>query len=188
MRSCRGGGSAKIAQQRCWGGTGAAGVLRCWRGGGGAPVAGRDDGGSGCAIALLGLLRCCRGVRAVAGVGRWARCFRGRRATVSGLKREVTINMLLEGGRVTSGGRHGVHHGRHRKRRPSRQQKRHGGYFARIEVVVQRRGGGSGEDSGDGSCAGGYESRRGRRFESGQWRSKRHDNCGGNVVAWVASR
>jgi len=48
------------------------------------------------------------GVRAVAGVGwRTWRC-RGRRAAVSGFKREVTINMLLGEGGVWQGQGAGV--------------------------------------------------------------------------------
>ena len=77
-------------------------------------VSGGDDGGSGCAITLLGLLRWCWCVRAVAGVGRQVRCCRGRRAALSGLQREVTINMLLGGHVARHGGEgeHGVHNGR----------------------------------------------------------------------------
>ena len=118
MCSCLGCGSATTAQpqQHCWGGRGVADVLRCWQGGDGELVAGRDDGGSVCAIVLLGLLGCCWGMRAVAGVGRRVWCCRGRRAAVSGLKREVTINMLLGGacGKAWGWGGHGVHHGRRR--------------------------------------------------------------------------
>ena len=42
--------------------------------------------------------RYCRGVRAVAGVGRRTWCCRDRRVAASGFKREATINMLLRGG------------------------------------------------------------------------------------------
>jgi hypothetical protein len=41
--------------------------------------------------------RYCRGVRAVAGIGRRTWCCRDRRAAASGFNREATINMLLGG-------------------------------------------------------------------------------------------
>jgi hypothetical protein len=57
--------------------------------------------------------RYCRGVRAVADVGRWTWCCRDRRAAASGFKRETTINMLLGGacGKKRGWGGHGVRHG-----------------------------------------------------------------------------
>ena len=75
--SCRGSGSAAPAQWHCWGRRGVVGMLRCWWADGGAPVAGRDDGGSGCAVAMFGLLWCCRGVRVMAGVGQQGCCWGG---------------------------------------------------------------------------------------------------------------
>ena len=84
-------------------------------------MGGRVDGGSGLAVALLGWWWHCRGARAVMGVGRRVRCCWGRRAAAPGLKREVTINLLLGGacGKVQGGGgarclgiRHGIRHGR----------------------------------------------------------------------------
>ncbi len=113
-------------------------MLRCWWGGGGALVAVRDDRGGGCDVALLGRRPHYQGVRAVADVGRLARHCRGRRAVVSGLKREVTINMLLGGacGKACGWGGHSVHHGCHQKQRPLRQQSAVAAFFARMEVVV----------------------------------------------------
>ena len=63
--------------------------------------------------------RYCRGVSAVADVGRRTWCCRGRRAAASGFKREVTINMLMGGacGKARGCRGHGVHHGRRRKQR-----------------------------------------------------------------------
>jgi hypothetical protein len=103
------------AQHHCWGGREAAGVLRCWQGGSGALVERRDDRDGGCDIALLGRQWHCWGMRAVAGMEQWAQCFWGRRAVVSGLEREVTINMLLGWvcGKVRGWGGHGICHSCH---------------------------------------------------------------------------
>jgi hypothetical protein len=73
------------------------GMLQCWRGSGRVLMLVRDDWGGGCAVALLMRRQCYWGVRAVAGMGPLARRCWDRRTAVPGLKREVTISMLLEG-------------------------------------------------------------------------------------------
>ena len=89
--------------RRCWGSNVATPALRsCW---------GVNNGKEGqWAMAVLGVPWSCQrsNIRAVVGqksgigdVGCWARLSRGRKATASGLKKEVTINLLL-GGRVWS--------------------------------------------------------------------------------------
>ena len=68
-----------------------------------------------------------------------------------------------------------------------RQQKHCSGIFARMEVVMQRHGGGCSDDGGDGGSGDALalaatRAGVGRRFESGQGRKKHGDHGGGNVI------
>ncbi len=97
-QACCGIGRAAAAQCLHSGVVGARGGWHACCGVGKALVAVSDEGCGGCDdVALLGRWRRYRGMRAVAGMGQWARRCRGRRAAVSGIKREVAINMLLGG-------------------------------------------------------------------------------------------
>ncbi len=60
-------------------------------------VAGWDNDGGRCAIALLGRWRHRLGMRAVAGVDLAGAALLGQEGNGIGLKRDVTINMLLDG-------------------------------------------------------------------------------------------
>ena len=77
--------------------------------------------------------RDCRGVRAVAGVGRRTWCCRGRRAAVSGFKREVTINMLFGGGGGTASATAAVGNDV-----PCASRSAAAAFFARMDVRRQR--------------------------------------------------
>ena len=85
-----------------------------WEGGGGQAVVlwvvWRDIGGSGWAVLFLGRRQLCRGMRALAGMG--------RRAVMP--RQEVTMNMLFGKGcgKARWWGEHGVRHGQRWKQCP----------------------------------------------------------------------